>query len=722
MADSPIQVLEGLNHSQREAVEAVEGPLLIVAGPGSGKTRVITHRIAYLVRVCGMSPYRILAVTFTNKAAREMKGRLEGLVGTRSQELTASTFHAFCARVLRRDGHNIGLDSGFTIFDQEDQLALLKQAMEEAELDPHQYSRRAVQGVISRAKSLLMDPRELALRQESYFEERAARVYQRYEELLSRNNGVDFDDLLMKVVQLLRGHPEVLERYQQRYIHLLVDEFQDTNVSQYALAKLIATGYRNICVVGDPDQSIYSWRNADIRNILSFQEDYPDAKTVNLKENYRSTGTILEAAKGLIASNRIRLEKELWTSKDTGVPITVHEAYTEDEEAQFVIGEVARLEKDENISPRDCAVMYRVNAQSRALEEACLRRGMTYQLVGGVRFYQRREVKDLMCYLRLIANPQDTVSLARAVNTPPRALGQKSLEELGKWARGKDIPLFAAMELVAAGEAGHPLTPRAKTAMDGFVGLIHELAQRSRSVDVVKLLDELLERIAYRQYLEGRVEHAQERWENIMELRQVAQDFHDLEPPQGLHAMLEQFALVADVDNYDEATEAMTLITLHQAKGLEFLVVFLVGMEEELLPHSRSMNDQAQLEEERRLCYVGITRAKERLYLLRSFRRGFTGRGYATLPSRFLREVPQHLVKAAALKVPAKPATTAIASPTPPIPALNVGDRVRHSVFGEGMVVSCVPEGRDDHQVTVAFEKGTGIKRLLLSLAHLEKL
>ena len=417
------EILEGLNPAQREAVEAIEGPLLIVAGPGSGKTRVITHRVAYLMRVCGISPYRILAVTFTNKAAREMKDRLQRLVGTRADQVSVGTFHSFCSALLHRDGKHIGLDSSFTIYDDEDQMNLLKQAMEQAEIDPRRYPPRAIQGVISRSKSLLMDSQGLSLNHQSFFEEQAAKVFQRYEELLTRNNGVDFDDLLLKAVQLLRNHPEVLKRHQRRYLHILIDEFQDTNVAQYALAKLLAEEYKNICVVGDADQSIYAWRHADIRNILSFQKDYPEARTVTLEENYRSTGTILEAAKHLISTNRMRLAKDLWTSKEGGHPVVVHEVYDEEEEAKFVIGEVGRLVKEESFKLGDCAMMYRVNAQSRALEEACLRYGMKYKLVGGVRFYQRREVKDVMTYLRLINNPNDEVSLTRVINVPLRGIG-----------------------------------------------------------------------------------------------------------------------------------------------------------------------------------------------------------------------------------------------------------------------------------------------------------
>ena len=710
-------------------MEAIEGPLLIVAGPGSGKTRVITHRMAYLVRVCGISPHRILAVTFTNKAAREMKGRLQRLVGTRAEHLTVGTFHAFCASLLRRDGKHVGVEPNFSIYDNEDQMELLKRAMDEAEVDPRQFPRRAIQVVISRAKSLLVDSHSLALNHESYFEERAARVYERYEELLTSNNAVDFDDLLMKAVLLLQNHPDVLKRYQRRFLHILIDEFQDTNVAQYALSRLLAKEHRNVCVVGDPDQSIYSWRNADIRNILSFQEDYPNAKTVALEENYRSTGTVLEAAKHLISSNRLRLDKDLWTHKDSGSPIVVYEGYNEDEEAQFVLSEVDRLCKEENFNPGDCAAMYRVNAQSRALEEACLRYGSKYKLVGGVRFYQRREVKDVMAYLRLIANPDDEVSLSRVINVPPRGIGQRTIEDFLRWARGIAGPpaLLAAMESLADhgkpdAPPTHHLSPRAVKALSDFADLIRALAQESLRLNVVELIDTVLKRIGYREYLD-RLETPEERRENILELRAAAQEFDSLEPPQGLTTLLERLALVADVDNYEESADSLTLITLHQAKGLEFPVVFIVGMEEELLPHIRSMDSPEELEEERRLCYVGITRSQERLYLLRSFRRGLMGRSSPTIASRFLREIPSHLITTppGAVHTPSWGGWEPPDDKVAPAPLdLVPGDRVEHSTFGDGVVVSCVPSGQD-HEVTVDFKGGAGIKRLLLSYAPLTK-
>ncbi len=723
------QILDGLNAPQQEAVETIDGPLLIVAGPGSGKTRVITHRIAYLVRVVGISPYRILAVTFTNKAAREMKERLQHLVGERADRLSVSTFHSFCAGVLRREGKHIGLESSFTIYDDEDQMNVVKQAMEQVDLDPKRYPPRAVQGVISRAKSLLMDSHALGQSHQSFFEERAASVYQRYEELLARNNSVDFDDLLLKTVQLFRDHDDVLARYHRRYIHVMIDEFQDTNVAQYALAKLLAGGHRNICVVGDADQSIYSWRHADIRNILSFQKDYPEAKTVTLAQNYRSTAPILNAAKGLISANRMRLDKELWTSQSEGHPVVVHELYTENEEAQFVLGEVDRLGKEEGFRAGDCAVMYRVNAQSRVLEEACLRYGVKYRLVGGVRFYQRREVKDVTAYLRLIHNPDDDVSLSRVINVPPRGIGQRSLEEVRRWAQGQGLPVYQALLKMADGGAADPLlSARVARLVSGFVRLLSDLAEESRRLDVVELIDAVLERTGYQGYLQQRYyDDHEERWENVRELRNAAQEFRELDPPDGLGLLLERQALVADVDNYQESPDAVTLITLHQAKGLEFPVVFMVGMEEGLLPHFRSRDSDQELEEERRLCYVGMTRSKERLYLLRSFRRGFMGGHAPSGPSRFLYEIPRDLTASPAPAPEPRRTSWGMWEPSTPGPrpkpdvdGLKTGQKVRHATFGEGIVVSCAPSG-DDYEVTVAFD-GEGVKRLLLSYAKLDRL
>ena len=731
------EILQGLNPAQREAVETVDGPLLIIAGPGSGKTRVITHRIAYLVRECGVSPYSILAMTFTNKAAREMRERLERLTGPQSDALTVGTFHAFCAQLLRREGHHLGVPSNYSIYDADDQTTTIKRSMELAEMDPKRYPPNAVRSVISKAKSLLRDAQNMARNAEDYFEESCARVYRHYEEILTRNNAVDFDDLLLKTVQLFMEFPDVLKRYHDRYIYVLVDEFQDTNIAQYRLARLLAEGHHNICVVGDPDQSIYSWRAADIRNILSFQQDYPSAKTISLEQNYRSTATILDAAKNLISANGQRIQKDLFTDNDKGALVEVHEGYDEDEEAAYVISETSRLVREEGFHPGDCAVMYRVNAQSRALEEACLHLGMKYRLVGGVRFYQRREVKDLTAYLRLIFNQQDDVNLARVINVPPRGIGAKSMQQLGAWAEGQGLHLFAAMQRIAAAKAAGepcpvPVTARAATSMADFAQVIDRLVALSQEWPVVDLVDRTVEETGFRKFIQGSDDRPEERWENIMAFRGTALEFNAEEPPNGLATLLERTSLVADVDSYEDAEDSMTLITLHQAKGLEFPVVFIVGLEEGLLPHSRSMESEADLEEERRLCYVGMTRAEKRLYLLRAFRRNFMGSNRAGPASRFLRDIPPELIAAGRARdaAPAsRPtwtgwqptvASTQAAAAAAARPTLKVGDQVRHNTFGEGVVTATDPSVGDT-EVTVEFANGVGVKRLLLSFAPLER-
>ena len=730
-------ILEGLNDAQREAVEHIDGPLLIIAGPGSGKTRVITHRIAYLVRVCGVSPFSILSMTFTNKAAREMRDRMERLVPGRAESLRTGTFHSFCALLLRLEGERIGLPRAYSIFDADDQLSLIKQAMEMAEVNPKQVPAQGIRSVISRAKSVLRDSRGLGHYSQNYFEEVSARVYRHYEDLLIRNGGVDFDDLLMRSVQLLQEHRDVQEKYQERYQYLMVDEFQDTNIAQYRLAKLLTGEDENICVVGDPDQSIYSWRSADIRNILSFQNDYPKAKTISLEQNYRSTSNILEAAQGLISVNGMRLEKDLFTENGEGEAVLIHEAYDEEEEADFAIGEITRLVRQERVKPGDCAVMYRVNAQSRALEEACMGRGIKYRLVGGVRFYQRREVKDLIAYLRLVHNPLDEVSLARVINVPLRGIGAKSISELSQWAEQQGISLMAAMQRVESAVTQQQpcpalLTNRAAQSIAKFATMLQTLIDNSLRLPIVDFIDLVLEETGYRAYLERGDDDVGERWENVLEFRDTAQEFNAETLGDGLASMLERVSLVADVDSYEESDDSLTLITLHQAKGLEFPVVFIAGLEEGLLPHSRSMESEQELEEERRLCYVGITRAQHKLYLLRAFRRALWGNSGPTIPSRFLREIPDRLVKSAAKSNPqGQPAWTSswtnnalsnsappAAAPSRPVP--HIGELVRHSVFGEGVVIDCV-EALGDHEVTVHFEGDVGVKRLLLSFARLEK-
>ena len=708
-----MDILDGLNEAQKEAVESINGPVLILAGPGSGKTRVIAHRVAYLIKVWGISPYHILAVTFTNKAAREMKERLYQLLGSSVDDLTLGTFHATCARILRRDGAHIGLDSRFVIYDDDDQMALVKRSLQEMDLDPKRYLPRVLLSAISSAKSRLIAPGDYVTG--SYFDEVVQRVYQRYQDLLGESKAVDFDDLLMKAVHLFRQHPEVLSRYQQRYYHVLIDEFQDTNVAQYALARQLAGGHRNICVVGDPDQSIYSWRFADMRNIMSFERDYPDARVVYLEQNYRSTKTILEVAQHVISANSQRKEKGLWTENEPGVPIVIAEAFTEQEEAQSVVLEVDKLTSQGPLRRGDCAVMYRTNAQSRVIEEAFIRYGMPYRLVGGTRFYERREVRDVIAYLRLVHNPYDSVSLLRVINVPPRGIGRRTIEELSQWAKGSSLPVYAALQTLADEDERSPFSSRSARALTGFLAMLNELIEKSRELNIVELFDAVVERSGYKAYVLDR-DDGEDRWDNVLELRTVANDYRHLAPDESLSTFLEGVALVSDVDSYDEKMDAVTLITLHAAKGLEFPVVFIVGAEEGLLPHHRSFDDAAQMEEERRLCYVGITRAKERLYLMRAFRRSLMGSSGPTLPSRFLMDIPTHLAASAeghrAAEEIVKPTLTTKAP-------LNAGDRVHHTMFGEGIVVKCVAV-KDDQEVTVAFKGEAGVKRLLLSLAPLE--
>lgn len=724
-----MDILDELNPPQREAVETIVGPVLILAGPGSGKTRVIAHRVAYLIRVCGISPHRIMAVTFTNKAARELEERLHQLVGGSVRDLTLGTFHAICARILRRDGKAIGIDPRFVIYDTDDQLGLIKRSIQEIGLDPKQYTPQAIASAISAAKSRMLTPGDYRQRSRSYFDEVTQRVYEHYQQLLEESQALDFDDLLMKAVQLFRKSPEILSRYQSRYLHLLVDEFQDTNLVQYELIKRLGDKHRNICVVGDPDQSIYSWRFADIRNILSFEKDYPETKLVLLEENYRSTKMILETASNIISVNQQRKPKNLWTNNELGEPTTVVETYTEQEEAQFVVNEIEHLVDQGKVSLGDCAIMYRTNAQSRALEEAFIRYGTPYKLVAGTRFYERRETKDIIAYLRLIQNPQDSVSLMRVINVPGRSIGQQTQAKLSSWAKSMGVSQYEALQLMAkpeTKETAHqpPFNSRISQALIDFLNLMEGFAACSRELNLVDLFDLTVERSGYKEYILNGTD-GEERWENILELRTVAQEYGDLKPSEGLAAFLEGVTLVSDVDGLDETVSAVTLITLHQAKGLEFPVVFMVGMEDGILPHFRSFDDPTQMEEERRLCYVGVTRAKQKVYLVRAFRRSLMGRSMVSPPSRFLSDIPQHLISGSDWwqgeegratpsiyswnKAPASSTATA---------GLKAGDHVHHTQFGKGVVVSCQPV-KDDEEVVIAFNGG--VKKLLLSFANLEK-
>ncbi len=755
-----MDTLADLNPAQREAVQAISGPLLILAGPGSGKTRVITHRVAYLIRDCGINPYNVMAVTFTNKASREMKERLYRLVGSRLQQLTIGTFHAICAQILRKEGAAMGLDTHFVIYDEGDQMAAVRKALKDLQLDEKQFPPRPILNAISTAKNELIGPEEFVA--DNYWREIARRVYRRYQEVLAENKALDFDDLLLLAVRLFQEHAEVLDKYQRRYVHLLVDEFQDTNVAQYVLIKLIGGRYRHICVVGDEDQSIYRFRGADIRNILSFERDYPEARVIVLEQNYRSTQTILETSRGVIRPNVQRKEKRLWTQNEPGVPVTVFEAYNEQEEGQYVVSEIERL-LGQGYQHKDFAVMYRTNAQSRALEDAFVRAGLPYRLVGATRFYERREIKDVLAYLRLVHNPYDGLSLTRILNVPGRGLGQRTLADLERWASGLGVPLYTALQLLAQRAAGEPnapaaagaklskgaeehspllLAPRFQNALLGFLHLVDDLIAAKEGRSVLELLDLVLDKTGYAAYLRDGSQEGEERWENVQELRSVARQYDVESPEGGLAGFLEGVALVSEVDNYEEKVEAVTLLTLHSAKGLEFPVVFIVGLEEGLLPHARSIDNgyerPEELEEERRLCYVGITRAMQRLYLVHAFRRTLWGNSQVRDPSRFLADIPSQLIKGrdlpAETRLPAAgerepifpPArVAAVGSSTPPLAPkvsaspFKTGDKVRHAKFGEGIVVE-VKQVKDDVEVTVAFA-GVGVKRLSLAFAPLEK-
>ena len=741
-------LLFGLSDRQRDAVTHTDGPLLIIAGPGSGKTRVMAHRVAYLIGVTGVSPWKILGVTFTNKAARELLERCERLVGLGSNELQVRTFHGFCARVLRSDGENVGLQSDFTIYDSDDQARVIRRILEDIDIDPKQFPPRSVLAVISDAKNNLQSPEQLSKRTETYRDEVMSRIYEAYEAALHRANAVDFDDLLSKTYTLLEGDPEILEKYQQRYEYLLVDEFQDTNPLQFQVARLLALKSRNICVVGDPDQSIYSWRHADPSNLTDFQSTFNETKIVTLDQSYRSTQIILEAADSVIGNNDERMEKNLWTENDRGSRITVAEAYNEEEEARLVLQATVELQEKHGIDRNEIAVMYRVNAQSRAFEVTCNREGIPYRLVGGVKFYDRKEVKDILAFLSLIANPAADAALERVINVPARGISAKSLTELRRVALVNNVPILDVIldiSRVKGGDEepaayGCTLATRALNSIATFGDLITRLIEQSMALDTTELIDLAVERTGYGAMLREDKERGEERMENLQELRASAEQFSGSDERGQLTDFLENVALVSDVDGLqggDDSeidADAITLITLHQAKGLEYDAVFLVGLEDGMLPHSRSLEDPAQLEEERRLLYVGMTRARKRLYMFRAFQRRFHGQSGSQTASRFLLEIPESLVtirdirghSRVADRIPDPMWTKRAASTPAPRTATRSadefapGEKVKHDVFGEGVVVSSSGSGSDT-QVTVAFV-GEGVKRLMLSFAPIERI
>lgn len=736
----------GLNPQQAEAVINTEGPMLIMAGAGSGKTKVLTCRVANLLQK-GVRPYRILAITFTNKAAAEMRERVNNMSGPAAKDVWLFTFHAFCARFLRMEIDKLpGYGGNFAIYDTADSQNLIKQILKEMNLDDKRFQPSGILSRISNAKNALQDAAAFARQAGDFYEQKVADIYSRYEQKLQLNNALDFDDLLMLSIKLLQENKEVREKYQDRFDYLLVDEYQDTNHAQYLLTKFLAAKQRNICVVGDADQSIYGWRGADIQNILDFEKDYPDAKVIKLEQNYRSTQIILDAANAVIENNTGRKPKNLWTENKSGADIIYFQAVDERDEARFVIEQLQNLQRTENKKLGDMAILYRTNTQSRIFEEMLIKSGISYNMVGGLKFYERKEIKDIIAYLRVIFNPADSLSLLRIINVPKRGIGDASLAKIQAYAAANNVSLFEAVSNAAAIDG---LSSRFVSKLDDLAGIIFELMNLANEAPVEDLIDRVLRDTGYLEELENeRTPQAQSRIDNLHELISVAQEFAASEEENNLENFLAHVALVSDIDDTELGEDAITLMTLHSSKGLEFPVVFLVGMEEGLFPHARTLMDETEIEEERRLCYVGITRAKEKLFLSSTKMRTIYGNTVTYPPSRFLQEIPAHLVKTikrqerfSALENfkqvsekysarPQKPASTFNPHsfmPQKPAAAaggtgtrFNTGDRVSHSKWGEGMVVS-VKDSPDGQEVKVAFA-GAGVRSLLTKYAVLKKL
>lgn len=736
----------GLNPQQAEAVINTEGPMLIMAGAGSGKTKVLTCRVANLLQK-GVRPYRILAITFTNKAAAEMRERVNNMSGPAAKDVWLFTFHAFCARFLRMEIDKLpGYGGNFAIYDTADSQNLIKQILKEMNLDDKRFQPSGILSRISNAKNALQDAAAFARQAGDFYEQKVADIYCRYEQKLQLNNALDFDDLLMLSIKLLQENKEVREKYQDRFDYLLVDEYQDTNHAQYLLTKFLAVKHRNICVVGDADQSIYGWRGADIQNILDFEKDYPDAKVIKLEQNYRSTQIILDAANAVIENNTGRKPKNLWTENKSGADIIYFQAVDERDEARFVIEQLQNLQRTENKKLGDMAILYRTNTQSRIFEEMLIKSGISYNMVGGLKFYERKEIKDIIAYLRVIFNPADSLSLLRIINVPKRGIGDASLAKIQAYAAANNVSLFEAVSNAAAIDG---LSSRFVSKLDDLAGIIFELMNLANEAPVEDLIDRVLRDTGYLEELENeRTPQAQSRIDNLHELISVAQEFAASEEENNLENFLAHVALVSDIDDTELGEDAITLMTLHSSKGLEFPVVFLVGMEEGLFPHARTLMDETEIEEERRLCYVGITRAKEKLFLSSTKMRTIYGNTVTYPPSRFLQEIPARLVKTikrqerfSALENfkqvsekysarPQKPASTFNPHsfmPQKPAAAaggtgtrFNTGDRVSHSKWGEGMVVS-VKDSPDGQEVKVAFA-GAGVRSLLTKYAVLKKL
>ena len=722
---------DGLNPEQRAAVEHLVGPLLVFAGAGTGKTRVITHRVARLI-AHGVAPWHVLAVTFTNKAANEMRERIMHLGGPSASGVNVGTFHSQSLRILRRDFHRIGWESEFSIYDATDQLRAVKQAMSDLSLPLTTISPQAVRNEISRAKDELATPQEYAERADGFFQETTATIYHRYQRMLKDAQAVDFGDMIAYAVRVLRESPEARAAYHDRFRFILVDEYQDTNRAQYYFIRELAAGHGNVCVVGDDDQSIYSWRGADIRNILEFEQQFPAASVVRLERNYRSTQRILSIANNVISKLATRAPKTLWTDRDEGQALGIIECLDEEDEARQVLEVVRKLSADHRLPRRDIAIMYRTNAQSRAFEELFVRLGVPYQLVGATEFYSRKEVRDVLAYLRAVANPRDLISFERIANVPRRGIGVSTLKSLRTWAEQTGLAPGELVRWVAqqaetpdAVASEVPLASRARRSVLGLGQVMRKLDVLAAELPVGSLINAVVQETGYDEVLDTDPDRPEERWENVVELAAAAGKYDEFEPREGLQRFLYEAALISEVDNLAEQSDALTLLTYHAAKGLEFGVVFMTGMEEDLFPHIRSQDDPDQMEEERRLAYVGITRAKDRLFM--SYARFRSGWGTPVrFPSRFLNDIPpEHLVYERRLsEQPGLPSVAPLTPPTKqpsPAPAERTfrdGQRVRHRVFGDGLVVAGQIT-RFDEEVTVMFESA-GLKRLAVNLANLE--
>ena len=729
-------ILDTLNDRQCEAVNHTEGPLLITAGAGSGKTKVLTCRIAHLLEL-GVSPYRILAITFTNKAAKEMKERVQNLVGAQADSIWLSTFHSFCAKLLRFeiDGFH-GYTRNFTIYDSSDQLVLIKDCLKKLNLDDKQFTPRSVLATISAAKNVLMDAKAFARQAEDFFQQKVSEAYELYQAKLKENNALDFDDLLFLAVRLLEEKDDVREKYQERFQYVLVDEYQDTNHAQYALTKILAAQWRNICVVGDADQSIYAWRGADIRNIIDFTRDYPDAASIKLEQNYRSTKTILNAANAVIDNNESRPRKTLWTENPSGNKVIHYQAQTEHDEADYIAGAIYNRHEISHEPYGDMAILIRTNAQSRVLEEKLMRYAIPYTMVGGTKFYDRKEIKDVLAYLRLLYNPEDSLSLTRIINVPKRNIGATTMEKVAAYAEGEGISLFEALSSPDA----IPVTKRAQTSLENFAAMIFDLLNDIDGMDVLSLIEKVIKDTGYGEMLDKDAEHdpqGESRKENVGEFLSVAKDYMDTNPDGNLQDFLENVALVSDVDDFESSDSKVTLMTLHSAKGLEFPVVFLAGLDEGLFPHSRTLMDPEQIEEERRLAYVGITRAERQLYVTNAITRTMYGRVSAYMPSRFLGEIPPELVEEYRRKsampqsrmtsipgqqrvsILSKPVATSLPKKHAVTDSFAKGDKVRHKIWGIGTVLDVIGDG-PNMQMKIQFPT-KGVRQVVVKYAPLEK-